>query len=326
VNETTPTRVPRARTLAGLGLALVVALGGAWAWQAWHARQDRAREAAAEDQRQLEVLLQRMETVRGDINAQGRLIKDAAAGQRLLRDELLGLGQRNALLEETVARLAASTAQGHRTARLDEAELLLVLGAQRLRLAGDVDGARRAYALAAGLLDGLEDPGLLNLRHTLASERRALEELGAGPRAAALARLQAVDEALARLPRETLLPASGPRPPWWQRALAPLVQIRPAGSQALLGEAERALAVDALQLELTLARAAVERGDVDALRTALNRIDTGVQRLWPDSPPLRQLRDELETLRSMPLQPQAPALDATLLQLRAARDGGSHRP
>ena len=61
-------------------------------------------------------------------------------------------------------------------------ELLLGQGEQRLRLAGDLDGARRAYALAGGVLEGIDDPAYLNLRQALVQERAALDALGADPR------------------------------------------------------------------------------------------------------------------------------------------------
>src|SRR5690606_16346745 len=177
VNDLPAPRLPRTRLLVALVVLPVLALAGFLAWRGWQARQAEAQARAAEEARQLDTLLQRLDTLRGDLRAQGRMLQDAVSANRVLRDEVLGLGQRNALLEETVARLAASSRAGSQAARLDEAELLLVLGEQRLRIAGDAEGARRAYALAAGLLEGLDDPDLLNLRQTLAGERAALDAL-----------------------------------------------------------------------------------------------------------------------------------------------------
>ena len=99
----------------------------------------------------------------------------------MLRDELLGIGQRAALLEDSVAKLADPERHGAQALRLDEVELLLSQGQQRLQIAGDLDGARRAYALAGGVLDGIDDPAYLSLRQALAQERAALDALGADP-------------------------------------------------------------------------------------------------------------------------------------------------
>lgn len=316
----------RARWRAPVLALLALALGAAawFGWQAWQARQQQAQARAQDDARQVEALGERIDTLRADLRAQSRLLQDAAASNRVLRDEVLGLGQRNALLEDSVARLDASARDGHQALSLDEAELLLVLGAQRLHIAGDLDGARRAYALAATVLDGLDDPGLLNLRQSLAAERDALDALGPGPRAALLQRLQALEARLATLPQEAPAATGNPRagkPPLWQRLLSPLLEIRPAGSNALMADAERRQGEDALQLELTLARAALERADADGFHAALDRSERWLTRLWPDSPPLREVVQELDALREAPLLPQSPLLDSTLRQLRALRDG-----
>ncbi len=325
VDEALPTpRRARWRVPAATMLVLVLGAAGWFGWQALSTRQQQAQARAQDDARQLEALGERMDTLRADLRAQGRLLQDASASSRVLRDEVLGLGQRNALLEDSVARLDANAREGHQALGLDEAELLLVLGAQRLHLAGDLDGARRAYALAAGVLEGLDDPGLLNLRQALAAERDALDAMGPGPRAELARRLQALDAGIAALPREAQAPmaANGAaRPPLWQRLLSPLLEIRPAGSNALMADAERRQDEDALQVELTLARAALERGDGAGFRTALNRSERWIARLWPDSPQLRDVVRELGALREAPLLPQSPLLDSTLRQLRALRDG-----
>jgi uroporphyrin-III C-methyltransferase len=329
VNDASPAAPRRAhwRALVPVLLVLALAVAGWFVWQGWQARQQQAMARAQDDARQLEGLGQRMDTLRGDVRAQGRLLQDAATSNRVLRDEVLGLGQRNALLEETVARLAASNRQGNQALRLDEAELLLVLGGQRLHIAGDLDGARRAYALASGILEGLDDPGLMNLRQVLAAERAALDALGAGPRADLGQRLDALDARIAQLPREGASADADLRArPLWQRLLSPLLEIRPAGSEALMGDGARREGEDALQLELTLARAALERGDLDGFHTALNRSAQWLTRLWPDSPPLREVGGELDAMRAMPLQPQSPLLDSTLMQLRALRDGKEGEP
>ncbi|WP_019399312.1 uroporphyrinogen-III C-methyltransferase [Pseudoxanthomonas sp. GW2] len=323
MNETPPSRRPSTRALAWLLVPLVLVLAGAFAWHAWRQQQARLHDRNADQARQLETLIARMDNLRSDLATQSRLIRDASNANRVLRDEVLGLGQRNALLEDNVARLAASSRDGSRSARLDEAELLLVMGAQRLRIAGDVEGARRAYALAASLLEGLHDPDLLNLRQTLAEERAALDRLGPGPRAAIAARLDAVAARLADLPLEAPAADEGRPQPWWQRALAPLVQVRPAGSHELLTGSERIAAETTLQLELTLARAALERGDAPAFGSALQRAQAAIRRLWPDSPALREVQGQLQALRGQPLELQEPVLEATLLQLRAAREARS---
>src|SRR5690606_6729006 len=151
--------------------------------------------------------------------------QQAEATNRLLREEVIGLGQRAALVEESVQRLADPERNAAQVLRLDGVELLLAQGQQRLQLAGDPDGARRAYALAAQLLDGIADPAWLDLRQALAQERAALDALGEDPRAAAAGRLEALAAALQSLPRQG--PATGQPAVWWERAFSKVVDVRP---------------------------------------------------------------------------------------------------
>ncbi|MDH5823306.1 uroporphyrinogen-III C-methyltransferase [Luteimonas sp. RD2P54] len=314
-----PARGRRAGWWLALALALLAALA-AWAW--WSAR-EQARLAGDRgvDQR-VEALEARTGRLRDDLRAQAQRLQQAEATNRVLRDELLGLGQRAAIVEDDLAALAAPRRDAAQALRLDEVELLLAQGEQRLQLAGDLDGARRAYALAAQLLSGLDHPapGLLDLRQALAQERAALDVLGEDPRRIAAGRLEALAAALPALPVDT--PAGdAPAASWWQRAFGRLVEVRPTEGAVALEPADRAGGLAALQLELTLARAAIERRDEAGLRAALERIDAWLTRLWPDSPALRERRAGIAALRKAPLSVPLPVLGTTLDQLRRQRAG-----
>lgn len=320
---TSPRRTFGAGRLIALAiLVLVVGLAAwrGWAW--WQAQGEGKRDEQAMIAQRLEALEARAEALRRDQRAQAQRLLDAAATNRVLRDEVLGLGQRGALLEESVAKLTDPDRHGAQALRLDEVELLLSLAAQRLEIAHDPAGARRAYALAAGVLDGLDDHRLLNLKQALAQERVAVDALGAGARAKAFADLDALEDALTGLPRQVPATAPGQVRPAWQRWLAPLVDVRPSRDTTLVAPDQRAAADVALQIEIGLARAALERGDDAAYRAALARVDGWLPRLWPDSPARRQVRARLRTLQ----QAQAPARPAevgsTLQQLRVLRSAG----
>ncbi|WP_369942090.1 uroporphyrinogen-III C-methyltransferase [Xanthomonas medicagonis] len=298
--------------------ALAVAGWRGWTW--WQARNARALAEQSEVQLQLQALQDNLETLRRDQRATVQRVQDAASTNRVLRDEMLGLSQRSALLEDNVAKLADSNRHGAQALRLDEVELLLSQGQQRLQVAGDTQGARRAYALASGVLEGVDDPRYLNLRQVLLQERTALDALGDGPQARLAAQLDAFADSLDALPTQLPEPAQAPL---WQRLLSPLVKIRPAQGGVLAAQSDRIAARDALQLDLSLARAALERGDARGYRSALARAGTWLQRLWPDSAPLRQRRATLQTLRDAALRPTIPELGTTLQQLRSMRDARS---
>ena len=83
---------------------------------------------------------------------------------------------------------------------------------------------------------------------------------------------------------------------------------------------ERAAGEAALQVELTLARAALERGDTSGFRAALGRVRAWLPRLWPQSSALLERLRALDAMAKTRLQPEIPELGTTLEQLRALRD------
>jgi uroporphyrin-3 C-methyltransferase len=307
-----------ATAIAVLLLLALAAVG--WRW--WQQRQAQEQAHSREAAQQITALEERLDVLRRDQRTLTQRVQDAAATNRVLRDEVLGLGQRGALLEESVAKLSDPSRHGAQALRLDEVELLLSLAQQRLLIADDLDGARRAYALAAGALEGIDDHRLLNLKQVLQQERQALDELGAGPRAHLEQALDAFAQSLNTLPTRTpSTPAAAPSSSW-QRWLAPLVNVRPSREAASVSPADRGAAEAALRIEISLAHAALERADQPGFYAALTRIDQWLLRLWPDSPALRQGRAQLAALRKLPLRSESPVLGSTLQQLRSLRNAG----
>lgn len=302
-----------------LAVLLVLGLAGWGAWRWWQARETGRQDRLQVAEQQVAALEQRVEALRRDLRAQGQRLQDGAATNRVLRDEVLGLGQREALLEETVAKLADSRHSSPQALRLDEVELLLSQAAQRLQLADDLEGARRAYALAAGTLDGIDDPQLLNLKQALVQERAALDALGAGAGAKVAQRLAALRGSLDALPAKAAAPAVRPA---WQRLVAPLIEIRPS-QRTELDPAERIAARAELDLQLGVAQAALERGDDAGFDRALAAADATLPRLWPASTALSRSRVELKALQAVPLRDAVPVLGSTLQQLRAWRRSGA---
>ncbi|HDS1132782.1 TPA: uroporphyrinogen-III C-methyltransferase [Stenotrophomonas maltophilia] len=323
MNETPPVSPPRrpVRWLLPLAGVVVLGVGGYAGWYVWQQQQHEQEAKAQTMAVQLQGLEATLDALRRDQRATSQRLQDAATTNRVLRDEMLGLSQRSALLEENLAKLADSANQGRQAVQRDEAELLLTQAAQRLNYADDVEGARRLYAQAATALADLPDSDGLNLRQALVQERDALDALGAGPRVQSLQRLDALARALQGLPSQvTGNAATDTAKPWWQSTLAPFVDITPSRQNGPLTAAERRNADDALQLELTLARAAIERGDRTGRDTALERVEHWAQRRWPDSPALRAQRAELKALRELPLQASNTVLGSTLQQLRTQTD------
>lgn len=256
---------------------------------------------------------------RGQASVQ-QVLSDNRSRTNLLRDELLGVSQRSALLEDSMQELASARREGAEALRLDEAELLLTLAAQRLQLAGDVPAAIRATELADGVLATLRDPALLGLRQSLAQELAALRAMPRDPTRVAAGELDVLE---AMLPR---LAATGPALPahrarasggtGLQRLLDALVQVRPSGEQDLLTPTDRSAGEAGLALELALARTALERRDATGFKASLSRIDNWLRRLYADSPLLRERREHLKRLGTQPLGLDLPVAGSTLEQLQ----------
>ncbi|WP_271679943.1 uroporphyrinogen-III C-methyltransferase [Thermomonas mangrovi] len=310
-----PPRRSRAGSLLLLALVLLaLAAAGGWAWQHW--QQAQARASAAADARQ-SAMAARLDALRVAQRAQAQRLQQAEATNRLLRDELLGIGQRAALLEDSVSRLADPDRHGAQALRLDELELLLAIGQQRLRLDDDVEGAHRALALAAPLLAGIDDPAYLSLRQTLVQEQAALEALGPDPRLRAATLLAGLERGL-QAPAPVLA-AGDPQRPWYARLLDRVVTVQPTASAGLRAGTDREAAFAAAQVDIALARAAIERRDGVALGLALDRIGAWQRRLLAGSPMLAAQQRELATLRALALRHDSPLAGSSLQQLRALR-------
>ncbi|GAB3387240.1 uroporphyrinogen-III C-methyltransferase [Lysobacter fragariae] len=294
---------------------VLVAASGYLGWQKWRQHES---EDLAQARQQLDAMGERINTLRNEQRSHGRRLQQADSLNRVLRDELDGITQRAALLEDTVNKLADPDRHGAQALRLDETEMLLILGEQRLQVAGDLDGARRAYALASGVLDGIDDPAYLSLRQTLLQERAGLDALGVDPRVRAIAQLDVFAQGVTA-PDSGGVATSAPAQSWWQRAFGTVLQVQPSDRAIAVQPADRAAALAGLQLEVSLARAAAERRDTRGYDDALHRADAWLQRLAPDSPALTRQRASLKAIAALPLSPALPTLGSTLKQLRQLR-------
>lgn len=319
--STSPDDAPaprRSRGLAGLvgSIVLLLLLMAAYAgWRKWRAHED---ADAAQIRQQVDALSERLNAQRTEQRSHARRLQQADSLNRVLRDELDGISQRAALLEASVEKLADPDRHGAQALRLDETEMLLTLGNQRLQIAGDLDGARRAYALAAGVLEGIDDPAYLSLQQTLLQERTALDALGADPRVKAIAQLDAFASSITAPATHEAI-TRDTRAPWWQRAFGSLVRVQPTDRAVAVQPADRAAALAGLQLEISLARVAAERRDSAGYRDALRRTDAWLLRLAPDSSALGEQRARLRAIAALPLSLAVPTLGSTLQQLRQLR-------
>jgi uroporphyrin-3 C-methyltransferase len=325
-----PAAAPRRRArllplLLGLGLLAAVGLAG---WQWWSLQRSERAEAAA--RAEAGALERRLETMEAALQSQARLQKaletraaDNAATNKVLREELLGMGERASLLEDAVARLADNRLRGEVMLRLNEAEFLLLLGEERLRLFGDVPAAIQAYQLTDAALASLDDPVLVTLRQTLTQELLALRAVPTDPRPRLRAELARLGETLAALPasRAGTLEHGAASDSRLLRLLSQLVTVRRVDARdAVLGPVQRETTLAALRLQLELAQAALARPDPAAYAHALEQAGRLATRLFAaEEDAVVALHASLERLRGATLVPELPVLGATLQELRGLR-------
>lgn len=261
-----------------------------------------------------------------------RRVADAETVNRSLREELLGLGERARLVEDAVANLAESRLEGAAALRLNEAELLLRLGAARLALFRDTAGAIAAYRLADAQLAQLDDATLAGVRQTVAAEIAALIAHRGAPVEATLADLDSVADALPSLPTRIVTLTSEPGsvvPSGYGARLAhvlgSLVRVRRIDERddsalaPLAADAARA----AVELELGLAKAAVVAHDDARLARTVGRARRAIERSFDtDAQPVRtalaRLAQVAASANAEPLPPIGRALEE-LGNLRATR-------
>lgn len=334
LHATPAARASGSRWLATIAFA-ALALSGAATWYAWRgahavaqdqAEQARERDALSHDTARA---MRELESMRASIAALERQVADAAAVNKSLREELLGLGERAKLVEDAVGNLAERNLGGADALRLNEAEALLQLGEQRLTLFSDPAATMAAFQYADAELAAVDDPVFSGVRQTLAAEIASLAAADFGDRQSALAELERIAVAVPRLSsrwREWQAPQTpAASRDWSSRAgavLSNLVRVRKLdGAQAqMINPLNIEAARQALLLEVQLAKAALAVGDAARWRAALDAIARRMSDSFAaEDEAARDARDALDALRERNLVPELPTVGKALVELRNLR-------
>lgn len=246
-------------------------------------------------------------------------LADTQSRTGLLRDEVLGVNQRAAILEENVREMAKAQNNSRQSVQLEALELLLVMSDARIHIDGDLPGSLRAMRLANVVASDIRDSQMINLRQSLLQEMQAMgSAIDRKPMAAG--ELDALEATLpllsARLPGQTDT-SNKPGRNGFQRLLDAMVQVRSADEQSLLGANDRSAAEAALALEIALARSALNKRDNTSFQTSVRRIDSWLKRLYADGPVLRERREKLSTLAKQDIRLNVPTAGSSLELLRS---------
>ncbi len=269
-----------------------------------------------------------------EVNALRRALDDAARVNRAMREQLLGLTQRVGLLEDGLSGIERGAAPGVDAVRLAEADFLLRLGEQRLRLFADVVGAREAYALADSQLSEVSDPRATAVRQTLALERDALAAVAVADLPVILARLDALADGVADWPLRGLddpaaaAAAGAAQPRVWQRLTAAIdryFRVRRIDPNERNGAGP--LLRERIALDLSRARLLLLRAQGEPALAAIQSLRDEVAREFDatDSRVTAAL-GVLDEIRSSPLVPKWPELGESRRELARLRGAAAAPP
>jgi uroporphyrin-III C-methyltransferase len=246
-------------------------------------------------------------------------LTDAQSRTGLLRDEVLGVNQRAAILEENVREMAKEQNNSRQSVQLEALELLLVLADARIHVDGDLPGALRAMRLANEVASDIRDSQMINVRQSLLQEMQAMSS-ASDTKPIAAGELDALEATLpqlsARLPGQTDT-SSKPDRNGFQRLLDAMVQVRSADEQSLLGANDRSAAEAALALEIALARSALNKRDNTNFQASIRRINSWLKRLYANGPILRERRAKLTALEKLDIRLNVPTAGSSLQLLRS---------
>lgn len=249
-------------------------------------------------------------------NLQQRL-DESTDRNNLLRDEMLGIGERAALIEDSIRELGAGARNTQETLRVGEAEMLLGIARERWLLSGDLSGTIQAMELASAAIAGLKGTQWLNLRQTMAQELAAFRAVEADPRAIARGELDALEDLLPQLPKAIAnAPAARADGNGFRQLLDALVQIQPTGQQNLISPAERQAGQTALRLEISNARMALQLRQDAEYKRSVKRIEQWLTRLYAPTPALQERRARLRATAAAPLNISVPLSGSSLLELQ----------
>lgn len=336
------TSLPTTAALVALGVSVAVA-GYVWVEQrsGIGQRVSELREDAGAKSSELAALKARLD----EVSTGRRLLDDDMdrLRERVTREtEALGeLPGRVEQLEETVDRFVGAGDKVRSAWLLAEAEHYMRIANAQLGLAGDVSVAQTALGLADDALRELNDPRLTPVRKLLADEISGLKAvprpdtegivLTLGSLADDLDTLRlksSAPEAFRAAPEQPAAPLTG-----FDRALAAtraalasLVSVRRVDDPVspLLSDAEQAVLIRSLDLELQLARLAIMRGDAGMYRRSVEAAGERLREHFDlSSADVQAASESLTELAAARLPEELPDISGSLdALLRLSATGG----
>ena len=211
-----------------------------------------------------------MDQTHRDIATLRSRLDDADKVNSSLREQMLALSERARLAEDALANLADKHLSGHDAMLLDEAQMLLALGAERYTLFHDPASTIAAYRHADEALSEVDDATFSTVRQSISAEIDTLDKLGGADINVTLAKIAELRSHAATLPvMQPIASETTPDSRWWQ-VFGQFVRVRHGDdAQALVARHAGGLARELVNLDLREAEAALLARDEARYGTAL---------------------------------------------------------
>ncbi len=304
-------------------VVVLAALAAAAYWWLHETREHGSQRADALVAR-VEALGSSGDQLKRDVESLRARLADAESINRSLREELLNAGERARAVEDAVSHLAEQRLTSRDALALNEAEFLLQLAGERLRLFNDAAAAITAYRLADSALAAAEDPLFASVRQTIAAEIAALEAAQPLQTRATLDTLGDLRGRLAGLPtrpNDVRKPDAAASESRFARVFGQFVRISHVDAQPALQVRDAALARSLAALDLRAAEAALFARDADAFAAALGRARSEIAAAFDaDAAEVTAVLAEVDRLAVSPMAPKLPELGSALAELRNLRN------
>jgi len=336
--------VKRPSSVAGI-LALLIALAAAGGvGYVWYEQQSlKLLEArVAELGRDLEQrgadlgrALASVDELKGGARDLGDDISDLATH---VQRDLDGVPDRLGRLETAVENVSGISQQARSAWLRSEAEYFLRVANVQLNLAGNVGVALRALELADEQLRNLADPALTPVRDAISKERVALKAVPQPDVEGIVLKLGSLAGTLGSLPFANRAPggyrgaqAAPTEETGWRRAwqaivaaLKSIISVKRDDQNVtpLFTDAEEALLIRSLDVDLQIAQVAVIRNEGELYRSTLDSVGDRLRRSFDtSSPAVAAVLSTLSELEQVQLPGQLPDISASLRLLQNAPGG-----
>ncbi len=337
---------------SGLGvgiLALLVALGAAagvgYVWYEQQAQilvEARVAEIGREVERSARDLERLVDSVDELTRVDRDLDADISALTTRIDQDFEAVPQRLTRVETTLEKVPGISEKARSAWLRSEAEYFLRLANAQLNLAGNVGVSLRALELADEQLRDLADPALTPVREAISDERAALNAVPQPDAEGIVLTLGSLAKSLDSLPFSNVAPGSyrgGEESPseesGWQRAwrsvveaLKSIISVKREDQQIvpLLTEAEEAMLIRSLDVDLQIARLAVIRNEGELYRSSIGAVSDRLRAYFDTgSSDVSAVLATLDELTQAELPEELPDISTSLRLLLSAPGGAAAR-